>query len=965
MKKEFIKKLAAFTAAVYACTLMPVSVSFAADGDLQPVSVSYASGDESSIEESDYSGEDESDEESSTEEYSYDEDESSMEEQNSSEDESYPEEESSTEDESSLEESSLDESSLEESSLDESSGEDESSEDPEPIDISTLKSQVSDDSYTYTGSAITPDVTITDGGRKLVKGTDYTLSYQSNTNAGTAKVTVMGIGNYTGTTTLSFTIAKADISGIKASIPALNYTYTGTAREPEPTLKFNGKKLVKGTDYTVTYKNNVNVGSLTARVTMTGKGNFTGSTYRDFNITARSVSSCTIASITDRTYNGKAWHPEPSVKYDNIKFTKGTDYTYSYSNNTNTGTATVTITGKGRLTGSKSVTFKIVPLNVLDFGAKPNDSGDDRDAINKALYKAKDIPSTEKVEVYVPAGTYYIASNSLYIYSNTRLILDKNAKIISKLTEKVMIVPLDKNNKADGTGGYGLAHDIYISGGTWDANANNQKKTVSKAIMLFRNSKNITVTDTTLTHVYGNHFIICDGVSGLTVTNVKFNDFVSYTGAASSYEFYSGMKTANEKKSAIGSIEALHIDFATDKTPCTNVKVSGCTFSNVPAGIGTHHTNTKKATSITIWDNTFTNVWFYCVHASSFNSTKVYNNTATNVLGIFRCEDTTAEVYGNTMKSITSAPTSRYDRDNWLYSVVIQNNSSVNFHDNTLTSPFETGVRFKNNGTLTNTFKNNTVTGCGRDGMFIEAAKVTVTYNTFKTVKAHGLRVQNAKVTATNNNITGCKETAAFFYGGCTSSSFKNNGIDSGAKITIAKDSSVTNSDNKASISGMKASIPYASYTYTGKAIKPTVTVKNGSTKIAASNYTVTYSSNTKVGVATILIEGKGSYRGFLKKTFIIKPKPQSLTLTTTSGAFKAAWTKDTTATGYQIQYSKDKTFKTGVTTYTVTKNTTTSVNFSSKPVTGETWYVKYRAYYETNGSKYGNYSSVKSIKIK
>ena len=245
-----------------------------------------------------------------------------------------------------------------------------------------------------------------------------------------------------------------------------------------------------------------------------------------------------------------------------------------------------------------------------------------------------------------------------------------------------------------------------------------------------------------------------------------------------------------------------------------------------------------------------------------------------------------------------------------------------------------------------------------------------ITFPQFSKIDVNG---ENAdplyKYLTTNTRFGGFSGPAKLMMNGIAKKmdpDFKNNGIDTGATIRISRDSSVTNTDNKKPLSALKASIPYSSYTYNaGKAIKPTVTVKNGTSKIAASNYTVTYSNNTKVGVATIIIEGKGSYRGFLKKTFVIKPKPQTLTLTTTSGAFKAAWTKDTTAIGYQIKYSKDKSFKTGVTTYTVSNNTKTSVNFSSKPKSGETWYVKYRAYYEVNGSKYGNYSSVKSVKVK
>ena len=162
-------------------------------------------------------------------------------------------------------------------------------------------------------------------------------------------------------------------------------------------------------------------------------------------------------------------------------------------------------------------------------------------------------------------------------------------------------------------------------------------------------------------------------------------------------------------------------------------------------------------------------------------------------------------------------------------------------------------------------------------------------------------------------------------------------------------------------------SIEYSSYTYTGSAIKPKiVSVKDTKgNKLTTSDYTVSYSNNTKVGKATIKITGKGKYQGTLTKTFVIKPKPGTLTLTTTKGAFKASWPKNTSATGYEVQYSKDKTFKTGVITYGVSKNTTTSVNFSSKPNSGETWYVKYRAYLTVNGTKYGNYSAVKSIKVK
>ena len=733
-------------------------------------------------------------------------------------------------------------------------------------------------SYTYTGSAIKPAVNVKDTKGNKLKASDYTVTYSSNTKVGTASVTVTGKGSYNGTVKRTFTIKQRAISAASRSIPSSSYKYTGSAVKPKLTVKYGGKTLTEKTDYTVAWADNKNVG--TATITITGKGNFTGTATKTFKITARPVSDCkAVFEITDASgtvtdgvyYNGKAQKPLPKVTYGNVTFKNGTDYTLSYSNNTNTGKATVTITGKGRLSGTKKVTFKIKPWDVVkDFGAKPDDSKDDRDAINKALWYAKDMPSDQKYEVYIPAGKYYI-SNTLYIYSNTRLVLDKNAVIINK-TSKPMLVPLTKENKADGKGGYSLTHDISVEGGTWDFNGKNvPDKNESKAIFVFRNSKNFTVRNTTLTHAYGNHFIICDGMSGLKVENVSFKDFVSYTGKDSIYEFTKSYSDAGKKKSAIGSVEALHLDFASDKTPCTNVTVTGCTFTNVPSGIGTHHTNSKYSTNISIYSNTFKNVWFTCVHAGSFKSFKVYDNTASNTAVLFRSEDSQGEVYNNSLTGLSSVPSSRYNTSDTIYTVLIQENSKINFHDNTVKGSNGTGTMFKNNGSLDNVFKNNTIDGAAVDGMFIENTKVSVTYNTIKGCKRDGVRALASKVTCTNNNITGNREKYANFYRGCTASVCKDNGITEGSAYTFAKDSSVSTGNNLRTISGMSASIPQSSWSYTGSAVKPKVTVKNGSSAFSASNYTVTYLNNTKKGTATILIEGKGTWRGFIRKTFTIK----------------------------------------------------------------------------------------------
>lgn len=229
-----------------------------------------------------------------------------------------------------------------------------------PTDISTLDIRAIEN-HNYTGSEITPSITITDGSATLVENTDYTVSYSNNVNVGTATVTITGKGNYSGTKEVTFEIVEKSLTNVIASAIA-NQTYTGTAITPSVTVKDGATTLVKDTDYTMSYSNNVNVG--TATVTITGKGNYSGTKEVTFTIVAKSLSNATVSAIEDQTYTGTAITPSVTVKDGDTTLVKDTDYTVSYTNNVNAGTATVTITGKGNYSGTKEVTFKIVAKSI-------------------------------------------------------------------------------------------------------------------------------------------------------------------------------------------------------------------------------------------------------------------------------------------------------------------------------------------------------------------------------------------------------------------------------------------------------------------------------------------------------------------------------------------------------------------------------------------------------------------------
>ena len=226
-----------------------------------------------------------------------------------------------------------------------------------------------EDSYEYTGEAIKPEITVKDGDKVLVEGTDYDVTYGENTNVGEGTVTVTMKGSYEGEAKETFDITPKAITptieGVKDS-----YTYTGEAIKPEITVKDGDKVLVEGTDYDVTYGDNKNVGEGTVTVTL--KGSYEGEAEKTFDITPKSITP-TIEGVKDSyTYTGEAIKPEITVKDGDKVLVEGTDYDVTYGDNKNVGEGTVTVTMKGNYSGSAEETFTITARVVIPGTDSPN-----------------------------------------------------------------------------------------------------------------------------------------------------------------------------------------------------------------------------------------------------------------------------------------------------------------------------------------------------------------------------------------------------------------------------------------------------------------------------------------------------------------------------------------------------------------------------------------------------------------
>ena len=189
--------------------------------------------------------------------------------------------------------------------------------------------------------------------------TEYTKGCKVDNYKFTCVLDTDKIKNYTiGNVTGELVVNPKSIAAPSVTInDPTDKTYTGSPCVQGVSVKDSEAKLTFD-DISVTYENNINVG--TATIIYTGKNNYTGEIRKNFKITEASITDDMIANIPSVTYNTKAHTPDVTVTFEGSTLKAGKDYDVAYTNNINAGTATVTVTGKGNFTGTASKDFAIV-----------------------------------------------------------------------------------------------------------------------------------------------------------------------------------------------------------------------------------------------------------------------------------------------------------------------------------------------------------------------------------------------------------------------------------------------------------------------------------------------------------------------------------------------------------------------------------------------------------------------------
>jgi len=304
----------------------------------------------------------------------------------------------------------------------------------------------------YNGTAQEQKITVTLNNKPLIEKNDYEVTYSQNTKAGKATVTIKGIKAYSGMVKKTFKITAYDmkenagsqIGGLGKEITA---KYTKGGSKPKLELTFAGKKLIEGTDYKVSYKNNKTVTMADTKnkptITIKGKGNFKGTMIKNFTIIGKALNdteSPVTLTVSDKGFVDKAgkYISVPILTdADGKKLVAGKDYesavVYTLEDGTgltkkskvSTGTKIkVKVMGKGAYTGELEGVYQITQ----------NDFSKAKISISPQTYTGK------AVTLGKDSVTVKIGKETLTFGTDYEIVENSYANNVQKGTASVTIV---------------------------------------------------------------------------------------------------------------------------------------------------------------------------------------------------------------------------------------------------------------------------------------------------------------------------------------------------------------------------------------------------------------------------------------------------------------------------------------------------------------------------------------------
>lgn len=393
---------------------------------------------------------------------------------------------------------------------------------------------VEDITLAYNGKVQKSSPAVYWGSKKLTAKTDYTVTYSQTTagsyqNVGSYPIVISGKGNYTGTITISEKISqKTMLSKVNvAKIPNQVYQNSlvdkaaGKGITPEKlTVTYKNTPLVESTDggktgdYTVSYTNNMAIGTATATITAVDGSDFAGSRKITYKIVGTSINKAKVSGITQKSYTG---NPE-DVKQSNLslvindttlKESKDNgltgDYVVSYSNISKAGTATIIFSGVNEYSGQIKKTYRITGYDISNGTGAPNPS------ITMAYYAENDPDTVIPVDSISKITSPYMKGKTqpgiVLYYNGTALTCGTDYTV--KYTNNTAVTTADTaENKLPKLTITGKGNFKGSFQGTWiitdgAMSDTNNKLTMSAKDVVYKNKTNSYKTTLTLTDANG------------------------------------------------------------------------------------------------------------------------------------------------------------------------------------------------------------------------------------------------------------------------------------------------------------------------------------------------------------------------------------------------------------------------------------------------------------------------------
>ena len=757
-----------------------------------------------------------------------------------------------------------------------------------------------------------------DGSTKDVQPTYFQFTPVDPLTVNNKEVTISYTeGNVTKTAKQKITVNPKALTANMVQ-PIASQPYTGSAIEPTVTVKDGRKTLTAGTDYTVTYKDNTNVGTATA--TVTGKGNYTGSVEAKFNITAKALTASMVHDIAAQTYTGSPIVPKLTVKDGETALSKDTDYTVKYRNNLNAGTATVTLTGKGNYAGSVEIKFNITAKAltasmVRDIAAQTYTGSP---IVPKLTVKdgetalSKDTDYTVKYQNNLNAGTATVTLTGKGNYSDSvsKTFTIKQKDVTAQRDATDIQVVVDKGTFDAPTFGdvKGTLTYSYDGATSYDA--------IVKKLKTLQLGATGDIGYTYTATANGNYTGTITGTLHFTVVNLPAATITTAPAAKTGLTFNGTEQVLVNAGSGItGGTLQYKLDggsYNAELPKATNAG-SYTVYYKVKGNNTTHSDSSEQSFTVTIAPKTVTAAVSVEPTSYTYTGEAIVPTTVTVKDGttVIPASEYTV-TYGNNTNAGKATVTVK-DQDGGNYVV----SGTATF---TITKAALSSVTVSLKGwTYGDTAKTPTVSGN------LGGGNVTYQY------KADNASTYTSTV-PTNAGTYTVKATVA------ESANYK--AATATGSFTIAP-KTVTNA---------AVTLSQTSYAYTGRAFQPSVTVKDGTTVIPASEYTVAYTDNTNVGTATVTVSDRagGNYVVSGTATFTITKAALSGVSVSLGGWTYGDTAKTPTVSGnlgnanvtyqYKAADAADETYTnvvpTNAGTYTVKATVAESANYAAATAT-------------------------------